>query len=113
MNTIIQLAPGNIGWYDEVTGIHLTIARNTAIVKPGMNTTNIRRAIKDRKVQVLVGNLEQETTEPVAFVSNNMVKEEVPVVKEAEAINYNKECLEETKEKVETKPKKTTRKNKK
>ena len=27
---VVKLAPGNIGWYDALTGIHLTLARPTS-----------------------------------------------------------------------------------
>lgn len=110
MNTIIKLAPGNVGWYDQVTGIHLTLARPMANVKPGMNTTNIKRAIKEGRILLLEGRLEQEVTiEPRAFALEEVVQSSN---KEAITIKKDNIYIEEEVKTQKAKTKKTT-KNKK
>lgn len=79
MNTIIKLAPGNIGWYDPLTAIHLTLAKTESIIKPGMNLTNIKKALAEGKIIIKQGILEtsrQLNTEPI----NNIKTEEKQVV---------------------------------
>lgn len=79
--TIIQLAQGQIGWYDPLTSIHLTLTNNKAIVKEGMNTTNIKQALSEGKIIIIQGTLEtsREITEkPKAIFLKEEVKEEKP-----------------------------------
>ena len=68
MITIIKLAPGSIGWFDPLTGIHLTLAKTESIVRPGMNTTNIKSALAERKIILKQGTLETSRiiSEPVS-----------------------------------------------
>ena len=55
---VIKLAPGEVGFYDEFTRIHLTIGNAIANVVAGMNTTNIKRAVASGRVILLSGMLE-------------------------------------------------------
>lgn len=77
MNTIIKLAPGHIGWFDPLTSIHLTIARDKAIIGPGMNLTNIKSALAERIIFIEQGILEtprQLSVEPVAIKTEEVKK---------------------------------------
>lgn len=77
MNTIIKLAPGHIGWFDPITSIHLTMAKNKAIVKPGMNLTNIKSALADRIILIEQGILEtprQLSVEPITIKTEEVKK---------------------------------------
>ena len=83
MNTIIKLAPGNIGWFDPITSIHLTLVKTEALVKPGMNTTNIKKALSEGKIIIKQGILEtsrQLNPEPVTKIKT--VEEKVQTTRE-------------------------------
>lgn len=53
---IIELAPGNVGWYDSLTGIHLSLTKKTAYIYKNFNVTNIREAIKEGKIKIITGS---------------------------------------------------------
>ena len=61
---VVKLAPGNIGWYDALTGIHLTLARSTASVYSGSNTTNLTKALRERVIELVTGSLIEGNQEP-------------------------------------------------
>lgn len=56
----IRLAPGEVGFYDELTRIHLTIANPERHVLAGMNTTNIKRAVRSGRLLLASGSLDLE-----------------------------------------------------
>lgn len=79
---VVKLAPGNIGWYDALTGIHLTLARPTSNVYSGSNTTNLTKALRERVIELVTGSLIEGNQEPTINSTplNTMVvdiKEEV------------------------------------
>lgn len=87
---IVRLAPGEVGFYDEISRIHLTISRPQAEVYDYMNTSKLVRAVRNKVLILVEGSL-------------NAVKviNEEPVVKEkkvsAPAIKKEKaEVLVET-----------------
>ena len=61
---VVKLAPGNIGWYDALTGIHLTLARSKANVYSGSNTTNLIKALRERVIELVNGSLIEGNQEP-------------------------------------------------
>ena len=61
---VVKLAPGNIGWYDALTGIHLTLARPTSNVYSGSNTTNLTKALRERVIELVTGSLIEGNQEP-------------------------------------------------
>lgn len=82
---IIRLAAGNVGWYDRLTSIHLTISNPTAEVELGMNLTNIKKAVKCKTVNILRGDLEGEpllAQDTVKSIVKEDIKEEAPQVEE-------------------------------
>ena len=56
----IKLAPGNAGWYDQTTGIHLTIANPIAEIKAGMNLERIRTGLRFKTIELLSGSVKEE-----------------------------------------------------
>lgn len=85
---IIKLAPGEVGFYDEISKIHLTMSRPKAEVYDYMNTTKLIRAVRSKVLILVAGSLNAARTlneeAPVAKlkeVSAQVVKEE-KVVKE-------------------------------
>lgn len=126
---IIKLAPGNVGWYDRLTSIHLTVSNPTAEVKAGMNLLNIKKAIKYRTISVINGNLEEEnlvssvTAEPKILsqvMEQDEVKEEPELKTESDEVKEEPELKTESDEQsqnvsnpeTENRPKKS-KKNKK
>ncbi len=117
VKAIIKLATGNVGFYDNLTRIHLTIASPIAKVLKGMNTTNLENGVRCKTIEVIEGSLydaidiPEEEIKPVPPVEESPKKEEPteeePVVKEEveESVTEQPEKEEEV-----TEPKKTTRK---
>lgn len=65
---IVRLAHGRVGYFDEITRIHLTIAAPEKPVIEGMNVSNLKRAVRGGSIKVVSGSLEPEATlkqEPV------------------------------------------------
>ena len=90
MKTIVKLAPGNIGWFDPLTSIHLTLAKTEAVVKPGMNVTNIKAGLAEGKIIIKQGVLEtsrQISYEPIANIETkeeNIVTTKACSIKESD-----------------------------
>ena len=53
----IKLSPGQVGFYDELTNIHLTIASPFGQVYRGMNTSRIKASVASKKLILLSGTL--------------------------------------------------------
>lgn len=53
----IKLAPGRVGFYDELSRIHLTLGAPTATVLSGTNCARLRRAVRDGVVNLVDGTL--------------------------------------------------------
>lgn len=83
MNTIIKLAPGNIGWFDPLTSIHLTLVKTEALVKPGMNITNIKKALSEGKIIIKQGVLEtSRQLDPMPVAKIKTTEEKVQTTRE-------------------------------
>ena len=134
----IGLTRGQVGFYDPLTNIHLTITKPFADIYQGMNTSRIRASIKSGRLKLVSGCLdpielkEDNTTQPKATTDKKVetkqkAKEEVVVAKEE--IKQEKvieetpvttevkeevveEIKQEVKEETEVKPK-TEKKSKK
>ena len=89
----IGLTRGQVGFYDPLTNIHLTITKPFADIYQGMNTSRIRASIKSGRLKLVSGCLdpielkEDNTTQPKATTDKKVetkqeVKEEVVVAKE-------------------------------
>lgn len=101
---VVKLAPGNIGWYDALTGIHLTIARPTANVYSGSNTTNLTNALRERIIELSSGSLIEGNQEPTIDSSplNVMevaIKEDKPEQKNSKSTIIRKKRASKTKNK--------------
>lgn len=123
VKAIIKLATGNVGFYDNLTRIHLTIASPIAKVLKGMNTTNLENGVRCKTIEVIEGSLydaidvPEEEVKPVPPVEEPPKKEELPEKEEStEEEPVVKEEVEESvteqpeKEEEATEPKKATRK---
>lgn len=99
----IALCPGQVGYYDEYSRIHLTLGKPEAVVYSGTNCAQIRRSIKAGTIRLVSGTLGEQVppfkivkTKTGAKLVSNAVKEHAPV--------YAQTKVED---KVETKAEKT------
>lgn len=81
---IIKLAPGEVGYYDELTRIHLTLSRPTANVLDYMNTSRLRRSIMTKTLVLVAGSLNTTARDLNTPAKIEEVKIETPVVVEEE-----------------------------
>lgn len=66
----ICLAPGNIGFYDPLSRIHLTLGAPTAYVPSGTNCASLRRNVRNGVIRLLEGTLGPDVAE-FKFVSTD------------------------------------------
>lgn len=117
----IRLAPGQVGFYDELTNIHLTLTKPYGSVYQGMNTSGLQRSVNSGRLILTWGSLrptpvaaseEAPISQPVAEKAKaaQLVKEEVKEVAVEESIqvmnleeevSVETEVVEETVEAVE------------
>lgn len=71
---VVRLAPGQVGFYDDLTRIHLTIAKPVEAVYSHMNTEKLKRAVAYRRIILVSGTLDPETN------IENSIKINEPVV---------------------------------
>lgn len=57
---VIQLQPGQGGYYDDLSRIHLTIGNPRANVYAGTNCTQLRRSLKAGRLKLVTGSLGSE-----------------------------------------------------
>lgn len=127
----IKLAPGQAGFFDELSNLHVTISNRFANVYADMNTTYLKKAAKSGRIYVIEGSLDKEiTAEPVVSIKKEIepIKEveikEVPVEPVQEVVEAAveevaveieeevvvEEVVEEAKQKSVSKKKKSTKK---
>lgn len=88
----IKLAQGRVGFYDELSRIHLTLGAPTAYVYSGTNCARLRRAVRDGVIRLVDGTLGNPVP-PLKIVkvngklklASNLEAEMKPVFKEAKA----------------------------
>lgn len=57
---VVMLAPGQTGFYDDLSGIHLSLTNKEAKVNRGTNTAGLVRAVKAGKIITVSGSLGSE-----------------------------------------------------
>lgn len=77
----IRLAPGQVGFYDELTNIHLTLSRPFATVYQGMNTSRLQQSVNSGRLILVQGSLKPE---PISLAAEEAVP--APVVAKAKAV---------------------------
>ncbi|MGG2085382.1 hypothetical protein [Lysinibacillus pakistanensis] len=118
----VGLSKGRVGYFDELTRIHLTISKPEASVLAGMNTANLKRAIRTGILRLVSGSLELEQNKVVKNIhvqevtkaSKTVVEERVITIDEA-LVNGNLEegMNVESKKKGVANEAKTTRRKRK
>lgn len=99
----IKLAEGQVGFYDPLSRIHLSISNPIAHVISGTNCAQLRRSVKSGRIRILEGTLGGDvppfkvvkTGNKIKLVSN-VAEEMKPVV--AEPVAENKPVMPEVKE---------------
>lgn len=76
----VRLSKGRVGYFDELTRIHLTISKPEASVIAGMNTANLKRAVRGGVLRLVAGSLELEQNKVVKDIH---AKEETKAAPEA------------------------------
>lgn len=95
---VIRLAPGQVGYYDELSRIHLTIGNPERAIYAGTNCSQLRKSVKSGRLRLISGSLGEDKTptkihKPSSSVSlGNFIPEK-----------SNKKETKEIKETVETK----------
>lgn len=67
----IKLAKGEVGYFDELTRIHLTLGRPTANIYDYMNTSRLRRSVTSKVLILTAGSLNP--------ISNLVANEEIVI----------------------------------
>lgn len=100
----IGLAPGRIGYYDEVSGINLTAAKSVVDILPGTNTSKILEDIKLGKIILIQGSLNivhkknsAYRRSPELFIKKETI---APTIKEVKVEEPVTPVVEEVKETV-------------
>lgn len=112
----ITLAPGQIGYHDALSNVHLTLAEPTAVVPTGANTTHLKKAVKDGKILLISGTLSSTVNhrelkqKEVAAFTKHVGGIKRPVINQ-NVVNARKEAAKKAEVKLEKKvetPKKET-----
>lgn len=101
----IMIAPGNVGWFDPLTRIHLTLKHKTSDVYDYQNTTNIKKAVAYGTVKLVYGTLDpvvEQLVEPevVKAKPEKKQKPEVVEVKQEEVVVAQEEIVEQIAEEI-------------
>lgn len=57
---VIQLMPGQVGYYDDLSRIHLTMGSPRATIYKGTNVSQIRRSVQSGRLRIISGSLGAE-----------------------------------------------------
>jgi len=119
----LRLAPGQVGFYDELTNIHLTLTRPFASVYQGMNTSRLQQSVNSGRLILVSGSLRpapinvSEEIEVETVINKDKVepskKEETTVVEVKAEEPAIKEVVAETVVEIEEAPKTKKRTSKK
>ena len=59
---VIRLAPGQVGYYDELSRIHLTIGNPERAIYAGTNCSQLRKSVKSGRLRLISGSLGEDKT---------------------------------------------------
>lgn len=108
MNDIIatiKLALGEVGFYDPLSGIHLSIGNPVAYVRAGVNTSQLQSSVRSGRLILVEGSLGNPPPEPINFAPRIAAEpreipgEEKPV-EEVKPVETVPEVTEEEKEAI-------------
>lgn len=102
----IELAPGSVGWYDSLTGIHLSLTKKRFFITNDIDKnklTNVRKAVKEGKLIIIAGS-QNLMCDSVSIIDNPTVYEmpkEEPTLTKEEIVETFQKRLRETFEKID------------
>lgn len=101
---VVKLAPGEIGYYDELSKVVLNVQCPTGIVYSDMNCSRLRQAIMNNQLELVTGTLIPVTTHfnEIDVIDKSLDKTP-ELIKPVETIVY---AEEEQVAPAESKPKK-------
>ena len=102
---IVTLGQGSTAYYDEITGMHLTLSNPTGYVYEDINFTGIKRAVKNKTLKLVNGtfNVQPEQKSEQGFVEEQIIPKKTESKKVVES---TKSEIEET---IEVAPKKASK----
>ena len=74
---VVRLAPGQVAFYDELTGTHLTIGNPIAEIADHMNVARIKRAVMNKTLTLVQGSFNIENPVPDQAVEVEVKPKEV------------------------------------
>lgn len=84
----LRLAPGQVGFYDELTNIHLTLTSPFASVYQGMNTSRLQQSVNSGRLILISGSLKPAPVRAAeeVVVETKAVKTEEAKVEKAKPV---------------------------
>lgn len=83
---VVRLAQGQVAFYDEISGIHLTLGNPIAEIFDYTNTTRIRNAVANKILTLVTGSFTVENPVIVEPVAEEIVETtEAPIEVKAKA----------------------------
>lgn len=100
----IELAPGSVGWYDSLTGIHLSLTKKRFFITDDIDKnklTNVRKAVEEGKL-IIVSGSQNLMCDSVSIIDNPIVYQ-MPkeTIVEQPALNKKEEIIDTIEEKFE------------
>lgn len=74
---VIRLSPGEAGYYDPLSKIHLTIGKPQREIFAGTNCTQLRRSVASRRLRLISGSLGENA--PIVLQTNETKERESAV----------------------------------
>lgn len=99
---VIRLSKGQVGYYDELSRIHLTLNKPEAIIYAGTNCTQLRRSIKSGRLKLISGSLGKEDVPKKLKKVSTFTKGSI--IKKSELVTAEK-SVEPTKAEIKTESK--------
>lgn len=107
---VIRLAPGQVGYYDELSRIHLTIGNPERSVYAGTNCSQLRRSVKSGRLRLVSGSLGDDVAPIKVYKSSSSVSLGNFIPEKQTKKNNNE--TEKTDKILETKNQSTIKQNK-
>lgn len=82
---VIRLNYGEVGYYDDLSHIHLTASDPQRDILAGTNCTQLRRSVKSRRLRLLAGSLGESQKIELNKRGNKFIGEEAVMPAEAPA----------------------------
>lgn len=113
----VRLAPSEVGYYDDLSRIHLTITSPEADVLSGMNCSHLKRGVANGTLRLVHGSFCMPEPEKKKVITPVIKEEPKPAAEEVltdepETEETKESAVVEVSETVEEVPKRRSRKQK-